>query len=54
MLFQMEVLTARMGAMGSHHPSGALFAFADGRVEFLEAQIDLDLYRAKSTISRDE
>jgi prepilin-type N-terminal cleavage/methylation domain-containing protein len=42
------------GAMGSNHPQGALFAFADGHIEFVEDQIDLGLYRATSTIAGGE
>ncbi|BBO32861.1 DUF1559 domain-containing protein [Lacipirellula parvula] len=42
------------GAMGSYHPNGALFAFADGHVEFLEEQIAPELYRAMSTVASDE
>ncbi|MCA9217213.1 MAG: DUF1559 domain-containing protein [Planctomycetales bacterium] len=39
------------GAFGSHHPGGANFCFADGHVRFIEDSIDLDAYRAMSTIS---
>jgi len=39
------------GAFGSDHPSGALFLFADGHVEFVEDGIDLDLYQNLSTIA---
>jgi prepilin-type N-terminal cleavage/methylation domain-containing protein len=42
------------GAMGSDHPAGALFAFADGHIELLEDQIDFGLYRAMSTIAGEE
>jgi prepilin-type N-terminal cleavage/methylation domain-containing protein/prepilin-type processing-associated H-X9-DG protein len=42
------------GAMGSDHPGGALFAFADGHIELLEDQIGLGLYRAMSTIAGEE
>jgi prepilin-type processing-associated H-X9-DG protein len=37
------------GAMGSRHPNGAQFAFADGRVVFLSENISLPLYQALST-----
>ena len=42
------------GAMGSSHPRGALFSFADGHIEFLDDEIDLPLYRALSTIAGDD
>jgi prepilin-type N-terminal cleavage/methylation domain-containing protein/prepilin-type processing-associated H-X9-DG protein len=42
------------GAFGSQHPSGAVFAYADGHVEFLEDIIDPAAYRALSTIAGDE
>jgi prepilin-type N-terminal cleavage/methylation domain-containing protein/prepilin-type processing-associated H-X9-DG protein len=37
------------GAMGSRHPGGAMFAFADGRVVFLRESISLTIYQALST-----
>lgn len=37
------------GAMGSRHPDGANFAFADGHVVFLKDSISLTVYRAIST-----
>jgi prepilin-type processing-associated H-X9-DG protein len=38
----------------SDHPGGCNFAFADGSTTFLHEDIDLAVYRAKSTISGDE
>ncbi|MEX2309186.1 MAG: DUF1559 domain-containing protein [Pirellulales bacterium] len=35
-----------MGAFASKHPRGANFVFADGRVEFISEDIDLDTYFA--------
>jgi prepilin-type processing-associated H-X9-DG protein len=35
-----------MSAFGSKHPRGANFVFADGRVEFITEDIDLDAYFA--------
>jgi prepilin-type processing-associated H-X9-DG protein len=37
------------GACGSRHPGGANFLFGDGRVEFLNENISIDVYRALST-----
>ena len=42
------------GAFGSEHPGGAVFAFGDAHVEFLDQRIDLSVYRALSTIDGDE
>ncbi|MEX0642717.1 MAG: DUF1559 domain-containing protein [Pirellulales bacterium] len=39
------------GAFGSEHPGGGHFAFADGHVLFVSDNIDLDVYRAASTIA---
>jgi prepilin-type processing-associated H-X9-DG protein len=39
------------GAFASHHPGGGQFVFADGRVEFISEDIDLDTYQNLSTIS---
>ncbi len=41
-------------AFGSRHPGGGHFLFADGHVTFLSEGIDLDTYRALSTISGGE
>lgn len=37
------------GAMGSRHPGGANFAFADGHVVFFRDSMSLNVYRALST-----
>jgi prepilin-type processing-associated H-X9-DG protein len=37
------------GAMGSRHPDGANFAFADGHVSFLKDSISMTVYQALST-----
>ena len=37
------------GAMGSKHPGGAMFGFADGHVAFLRESISLNVYKAIST-----
>ena len=37
------------GAMGSRHPGGANFAFADGHVSFLRDRMSLRIYKALST-----
>jgi prepilin-type processing-associated H-X9-DG protein len=42
------------GAMGSQHPGGALFAYADGHVEMVHDGIDLAVYRAASTIAGED
>ena len=42
------------GAFASRHPSGANFAFGDGHVEFLAEEIDMDSYRALSTIALED
>jgi prepilin-type N-terminal cleavage/methylation domain-containing protein/prepilin-type processing-associated H-X9-DG protein len=39
------------GAFASNHPGGAQFLFADGHVEFITDEIDLDTYQNLSTIS---
>jgi prepilin-type N-terminal cleavage/methylation domain-containing protein/prepilin-type processing-associated H-X9-DG protein len=46
--------TDQNGAFGSRHPSGATFAYGDGRVDFLQDEIDLAVYRAISTIALEE
>ena len=42
------------GAMGSRHPGGAMFGFADGHVVFIRDSISLTIYRALSTRKRGE
>jgi prepilin-type N-terminal cleavage/methylation domain-containing protein/prepilin-type processing-associated H-X9-DG protein len=42
------------GAFGSEHPGGALFAFADGHVDFVSDAVAKDVYRAMSTIAGGE
>jgi prepilin-type processing-associated H-X9-DG protein len=39
------------GAFQSHHPGGAQFVYADGHVDFLSEDIDLDSYQNLSTIA---
>jgi prepilin-type N-terminal cleavage/methylation domain-containing protein/prepilin-type processing-associated H-X9-DG protein len=39
------------GAFASHHPGGGQFVFADGHVEFITDNIDLDTYQNLSTIA---
>ena len=35
----------------SDHPGGANFVYVDGSVEFIDDAIDIDVYRAKSTVA---
>ena len=42
------------GAFASQHPGGANFCYADGHVSFLADDIDLEVYRAVSTIQGEE
>jgi prepilin-type N-terminal cleavage/methylation domain-containing protein/prepilin-type processing-associated H-X9-DG protein len=42
------------GAFGSEHPDGAVFAFADGHVDFVHNDIEPAAYRALSTIAGEE
>jgi len=44
----------RNGAFGSSHPGGGNFLYGDGHVEFLNESIELNAYRALSTISQGE
>jgi prepilin-type processing-associated H-X9-DG protein len=39
------------GAFASQHPGGGHFLFADGRVEFITEDIDLDTYQNFATIA---
>ncbi len=48
------VLERQNGAFGSEHPGGAVFCFADGHVKFTTNEIDMDVYRAQSTIRGNE
>jgi len=41
-------------AFASQHPTGAVFAYADGHVEFVDESIELWTYRALSTIAGEE
>jgi prepilin-type N-terminal cleavage/methylation domain-containing protein/prepilin-type processing-associated H-X9-DG protein len=43
-----------MAAFGSKHPRGANFVFADGRVEFITEDIDLDTYYAYASRASQE
>lgn len=45
------VTVYRTAAFGSKHPGGANFVFADGHVVFVNENIDLQIYRAASTIA---
>jgi prepilin-type processing-associated H-X9-DG protein len=38
-------------AFASQHPGGGLFLFADGHVEFITDDIDLDTYQNYATIA---
>ena len=42
------------GAFASWHPGGAVFAFGDGHVEFVNERIDFSVYQAYSTIDGEE
>jgi prepilin-type N-terminal cleavage/methylation domain-containing protein/prepilin-type processing-associated H-X9-DG protein len=42
------------GAFGSEHPKGAVFAFADGHIDFLVNDIEPAAYRAISTMAGEE
>jgi len=42
------------GAFASRHPGGANFMFADGRIEFISENIDLETYSAYATRSSQE
>jgi prepilin-type N-terminal cleavage/methylation domain-containing protein/prepilin-type processing-associated H-X9-DG protein len=44
----------RNAAFGSYHASGALFAFVDGHVEFVDEFIDFNIYNARATIAGNE
>ena len=38
------------GGFGSHHPGGANFVYIDGRVDFVNDNVDFAIYQAASTI----
>jgi prepilin-type N-terminal cleavage/methylation domain-containing protein/prepilin-type processing-associated H-X9-DG protein len=42
------------GSFASRHPDGAVFAYGDGHVEFVRADIELIAYRALSTIAGED
>lgn len=44
----------RNGAFGSSHPGGGNFVYGDGHVEFVDDSIELNIYRALSTIAEGE
>jgi prepilin-type N-terminal cleavage/methylation domain-containing protein/prepilin-type processing-associated H-X9-DG protein len=44
------ILQRQNGAFASNHPGGANFCLADGHVDFISDAIDLETYRAMSTI----
>jgi prepilin-type N-terminal cleavage/methylation domain-containing protein/prepilin-type processing-associated H-X9-DG protein len=46
-----QVKDRQNGAFGSQHPSGAIFCFGDGHVEFLADNVSFPLYQEMSTIS---
>jgi len=48
------VVELRNGAFASSHPGGANFVYGDGHVEFINDEIDLEAYRALSTINGGE
>lgn len=47
------VRNRRNGAFASHHPSGAHFAWGDGHVTRVNEDVDVEVYRAASTITDD-
>ncbi len=42
------------GAMGSVHPGGGMFAYADGHVDMVTDTVELAVYRAASTIAGED
>ena len=44
-------MKSQNGAFGSQHHGGGVFAYGDGHVEFVGDEIELDAYRALSTIA---
>ncbi|MGI9427618.1 MAG: DUF1559 domain-containing protein [Bythopirellula sp.] len=48
------LLERQNGAFSSRHPGGAVFAFADGHVDFLSDSVQLTAYQAVSTIDGDD
>lgn len=51
---QGQTLELQNGAFASWHPGGALFAYADGHVQFVNDEIDTTVYRGLSTIDGGE
>ena len=49
-----EVVMLRNGAFASNHPGVGLFLYADGHVNGVTSQIDMEIYRASSTIDGGE
>jgi len=45
-----KAIERQNGAFASQHPGGGLFCFADGHVSYLDEGLDIDVYRAASTI----
>lgn len=46
-----DVLDRQNGAFGSQHPQGAVFAYVDGHVDFVNDDVEQSVYRAMSTIA---
>ena len=44
----------RNGAFASSHPGGANFVYGDGHVDFIDDEIDINAYRALSTVAGGE
>ncbi len=49
-----ELYESQNGAFASWHTEGALFAYADGHINFVRDDIELDAYRALSTIAAED
>ncbi len=48
------VVELRNGAFASSHPGGANFVYGDGHVDFIDDEIDINAYRALSTVAGGE